>query len=445
MRKNMKSRLVGFVLALAAVWIGLAGAAFAVYEVPIYSPSLTKFSVAIPDLKNLGASKDELNLARQCADVLADDLSLSGYFKVLDRMMYLEDAKKAGLTAGSFDFHDWTLIKADTLIKGGFVVEGDSVTLELRLYDVFQRKQTLGKRYTGRLKEYRLMCHKFANEIIFLLTGEKGIFGTKIAFVSKRTGNKEVYTIDVDGQNMTQITRNGSINLSPAWSPDGKILSFTSYMKGSPQLYFIKPQPGSQPALISGRPGLNIGATWHPTDNNSLSLTLSKDGNSELYMISKAGKILSRLTVSYSIEVSPSFSPDGSKISFVSDRSGTPQIYVMNADGTGVKRLTFEGNYNVSPAWSPKGDVIAYQGLEGSSYQMYLIDPAGAQTFRLSDGVGSNEDPSWSPDGRAVVFSSTRGGDRNLYIMNIDGSYIKQLTFGKGDDTSPAWSPRPGE
>jgi len=427
-----------FVCVLAA---GLAGSASALYEVPIYSPSLTKFTVAIPDMKNLGAAKDELNLSRRIAEVLADDLALSGYFKVIDRTFYLEDPEKAGLTLGAFDFQDWTLIKADSLIKGSLVVEGESITMELRMFDVFQRRQTLGKRYTGRLKEFPVMCHKFANAVIHLLTGEKGIFGTRIAFVSKRSGHKEIYAIDVDGTNMTRITHNGSINLSPQWSPDGKVLSFTSYIQGTPFLFVTEPRAGSKPRLLSGRPGLNIGADWHPS-GDSLCLTFSKDGNSELYRISRSGQIIKRMTATWSIEVSPSWSPDGEQVAFVSDRSGSPQIYVMNADGTEAKRITFEGSYNVSPAWSPKGDQILYQGLEGSAYQIYMTDPEGTQIYRLSDGVGTNEDPAWSPDGRAVVFSSNRGGDRNLYIMSIDGSYIKRLTFGGGSDTSPSWSPR---
>lgn len=427
------------VVLLAVAWLFLGTTARAVYEVPIYEPGMQKFIIGVPLIKDTGGGPANAKLAKKMRDLLVDDLLLSGYFDVIDPALHLEKPE-AQLTPDSFDFGDWSVLRADLLIKGGFSLTSDGLAMELRLFDVVGRKQSLGKRYNGKQEDYPSMIHRFANEVIKLLTGQLGIFGSQIAFVSTRSGNKEIYTIGINGDGLTKITSRHSITISPRWSPDGKWISFTSYVDGQ-TILFKAPSGGGGAQVLSRRPGLNLGAVWSP-DGRTIALTLSQDGNSELYLIDEDGKIITRLTVSWSIEVSPTWSPDGKRLAFVSDRTGKPQIYIINRDGTGISRLTFKGSYNVSPAWSPTEDLILFQGLEGGTYQIYMTDPEAKMVYRVSDGIGSNEDASWSPDGRAIVYNSNRSGTSNLYISNIDGSFTKQLTSGNWNDSSPAWSPR---
>ena len=434
--KSRGARRLVLGLACAALVL-LPAASLAVYEVPIYQPGLTKLQIGLPDFKDL--SGGHADLGAKMRDLLADDLMLSGYFQVIDKKLYVEKPG-AGLTVGTFDFADWRVLRADALVKAGFALDGDALTLELRYFDVFGGKQTLGKRYAGKPDEWNTMIHRFGNEIMLLLTGEPGIFGTRVAFVSDRSGAKEIYTIGINGDGQAKLTANGTINLTPHWSPDGAQLAFTSYMARKPDLYRM-PSGGGKATVLSARPSLNLGGRWDP-DGRVLTVTLHETGESELFLIGNDGKIVRQLTRGQGIAVSASWSPDGSRIAFVSDRSGNPQVYVMGRDGGDVRRLTYQGSYNVSPAWSPKGDKILFQGLEGGTYQIYMTTPDGSQVFRVSDGVGSNEDPSWSPDGRSIVYASNRTGRRNLYVMNLDGSYTKQLTSGRWNDTSPDWSPR---
>jgi TolB protein len=411
--------------------------------IDIHTPSTRKLPIAIDPFKNLGTIPDKENISSQLIGVMTHDLEISGFFQIIDPKSFIENPQTAGITSDKINWTDWSTIGAEALVKGGFSLDGKNLMMEGRLFDVIQGKFLAGKRYFGKVEDFRLMAHKLVNEIIYQLTGEKSIFETKIAFVSTLSGNKEIYLMDVDGENRQRITSHRSICLSPVWSPDGKRMLFTSYKRGNPDIYLKDIFYGNE-NIISKEKGLNISPAFSP-DGKKIALTLSvEDGNSELFLINLNGNKLDRLTTDWGTDVSPSFSPDGKRIAFVSDRSGSPQIYSLNVEDKSVKRLTFEGNYNASPEWSPRGDKIAFSRMMGNKFDIYVMDPDGSNCQKLTS-IGNNEDPSWSPNGRYLIFSSDRERGKKLYIMQANGANQIRVTSGKGEDTSPAWSPMIGE
>jgi TolB protein len=407
----------------------------------IVGPGAERYPIAISPLRNLAPGDDSRKLSEGIADTIVRDLNLSGWFKVLDRSAYLENPQTSGVTLGSFDFKSWSVIGAEGLVKGGFTVQGEDLTVELRLFDVYQGKQVVGKRYTGTAKDYRRIAHRFADEIIFQFTGVQGVFNTRIAYVSTSGGRfKEIYVSHLDGSERIQVTNNRTINLSPSWSPDGRSILYTSYKEGNPSLFLFDLFSGKD-VKFSSRTGLNLGAKWSPT-GKQVAVTLERQGNTDIYLLDSSGNVVRRLTEYAGIDVSPTWSPDGRSIAFVSDRSGGPQIYIMDVDSGKTRRLTFAGGYNTSPDWSPKGDRIAYTSRVGGRFHIMTAAVQGGEPQDLTPDSGNHEDPSWSPDGRYIAFSSNRKGPYNIYIMQSNGENQQRLTASGGDDRNPAWSPR---
>jgi len=356
-------------------------------------------------------------VGRELVDLLSFDLSLAGPFNVSP-----PGAGGAG---------------ADLVLKTAYAVNGGGLTLECRLFDPVLNRDLAAKRYTGGMKELRRMGHAFSDEVLRVLSGQKGPFTGKIAYVTKLSGNKEIFVMDYDGRNPQKVTNNRSINLNPDFAPSGREIIYTSYKKGNPDLYRRELFTGLE-ARISARPGLNAMGAFSP-DGGRIALVMTKDGNSEIYLIARDGKELARLTKNPAIDVSPAWSPDGARIAFVSDRLGKPQVFIMNADGSEVRRLTTSGAYNVTPRWSPKGDRIVYARQEGSGFQIYGINPDGSQEAQLTT-LGSNEHPRWSPDGRFIVFSSTRDGSEAIYLMRADGTAQTRVSRGTISESHPTWS-----
>ena len=405
----------------------------------IVGPGETAFPIAVSPLRSDAQSAD---LGERFAEVVGRDLDFAGLFRVLDRGSFIEDPQKSGVTAEEINFADWSTIGARLLVKGTYAVHGDDVELEARLFDVAERRQLGGKRYRGARSDLRRMGHRFADEIMLILTGERGPFDSRFAFISRRGGRfKELYVMSFDGQDLKQLTRNQTINLSPGWSPDNRLVLFTSYQDGKPRLYEIEVASGRQ-RLLSALPGATYGARFAP-DGGSIAVAREvTPGNTDIVLMNPAGDVLRKLAASDGIDVSPSWSPDGRSFAFCSSRAGSPQIYVGGLDGGTPRRLTFSGSYNTSPAWSPKGDRIAYVGRVGGAFQIFVIAASGGEPQALTSSRGDNVDPSWSPDGRYIVFSSSRGGHEQLFVMDSRGEHEKQLTTGPGGDTSPAWSSR---
>jgi len=428
------------VLGIFLLMIGLTSKLVAKVYIYIDSPATTKFPIAVPHFKNLGSIPDSQHISTFLSSVISQDLEISGLFKLINPATFSEYIDNPGITGDSINWGDWSSMGAEALIKGGFYLEEDRIVVEARLFDVVRGSFITGKRYSGKPDDIRLISHKFSDEVMYRLTGQKGIFQTQIAFVSDISGKKEIYIMDFDGQNRVKVTNHRSIIISPAWSPDGRKLIFTSYRDGNPDVY-IRDLFYRQEKKVSSYRGLNIAPDWSP-DGKKIALTLSQDdGNSDIYIINLEGEKIRRLTNDWANDVSPCWSPDGKKIAFVSNRAGSPQIYIMEVKTKKVKRLTFEGKYNTSPAWSPKGDKIAFAGRRDNSFDIYTINTDGSGLRQLTFNSGSNEHPTWSPDGRHIAFTSNRTGMKKIYIMHVDGSGERVITWGKGNDTDPFWSP----
>ena len=418
------------------IWALLgAGSAVAQVRGTIVGPGATSYPIAVSPLKSSsGAEK----AADMFAEIVGKDLDLSGLFRVIDRAAYIEDAQRSGVTADTINFHDWSTIGAQALVKGTVERDGEGLVVEARLFDVVEGKQIGGKRYRAGDEELRRIAHRFADEIMQVLTGERGPFESRIAFASRRRGRfKEIYVMSLDGGDLRAVTHDGSIALAPSWSPDGRSLLFTSFASGNPSLFSI--DLGGEKRMLSSRQGLNLGGRWSP-GGRAIAVALEAGGATDIALLDPNGEVMHFVTKDRSIDVSPSWSPDGQSIVFCSDRGGGPQIYVVGADGGTPRRVTFEGSYNTSPAWSPKGDRIAYASRIGGRFQIFTVALGGGDVKRITSTRGDNEDPSWSPDGRYLVFSSTRDGSGAIYLSDAAGTKQTRLTPSGGDDSSPAWS-----
>lgn len=418
--------------------------------IDINSPSIQKINIAIPDFKDYSDSKKNPELAGAFPKVISNDLDLSGFFIPMEKSSFL-DEDGPYLTADSIRFRNWSLIGTDLLLKGGYACIGRSLEAEVRLYDAFRGQQILGKKFLGKIDDYRVLCHRIGNEIIMAVTGYKGLFLSRFAFVNRLIGDnkipsKEIFVCDFDGQNMEQVTFDGGIALLPRWSPKGDSIVYNSIKEGGTILY-SKTLSSGKIRVISGRRGLNMGACWI-SDGKKLALALSNNDNPDIYVIDLQGKILKRLTSHWGIDVSPTFSPDETKMAFISDRSGSPQVYVKDLKTGNEERLTFpdteyftfESKYNSSPDWSARNQ-IAFSGDSDSGRDIYTVNPDGKSLKRLTRDTGNNEDPCWSPDGRYIVFSSDRDGGFHLYIMNANGQNQRRISFNKGEQTAPSWAP----
>lgn len=392
--------------------------------------------IAITPFRNLNPTGGEEPLGWKLGQVIGEDLRTTGLFRILDPVTFLEDPLRAGIGPEGVDFRDWTAIGAEALIKGGFRVEGEQLEVEARLFVVVQGAMVVGKKYVGKVSDYRQIAHNFANEVLEGLTGEAGTFDTQIAFISSRLGNKEVFLMDYDGFNVRPLTRNGSTNLRPAWSPDGRQLSYTSFQKGQPALYVLELAEGRERAFPLAAE-VATGGVWSP-DGSLMAAALSRGGNADLYLLQPIGQVLRRLTDHFAIDVDPAWSPDGKSIAFTSNRSGSPQVHLMKLSGQEVQRLTFEGRYNSGPAWSPRGDRIAFAGLADGRFEIFVIHPDGSGLAQLTREAGDNTDPVWSPDGRLIAFTSTRTGEKAVHLMTAAGQGVRRLQAGE----TPAWSPR---
>lgn len=402
--------------------------------VEVTAPGNRQLKLAV-DAPRAQPSSSSVESAKQITNVLQFDMNISNVAVAESGAL---QPFSTGITAADTDFAAWLNGGYDLLVRSQYSLKGDELTVEFRLYDVPNKKLMTAKRYLGKAKEMRRFAHSFADEILLAITGEKGCFTTRIAYVSTQTGNKEISIMDWDGFNPLPLTRNGSINLNPDFAPNGREILFTSYKRGNPDLY-RRALSSTAEVPLSNRKGLNITGSWSP-DGNKIALALSKDGDAEIYTIDKNGGSPVRLTTSSALEVYPGWSPDGKQLAFVSDRFGKPQIFIMDANGGNIRRLTTSGSYNVNPRWSPKGDRIAYSRSQGG-FQIYSINPDGSGDTQLTS-EGNNENPTWSPDGRFIAFSSKRSGGDGIYVMRADGSAQTKVSIGKGSFSQPVWSPR---
>lgn len=404
----------------------------------VFASGAKKLNIAIPDF-TLVSGADPQGLAKQLPEVVGKDLTFSALFSVVSGGPALPVNNPAALREAWSNFAS---AGAHAGVLGLLALAGDRAQVEMRLHDLTSPEQRLiaSKKFEMPLAQARRLAHKIADDVVFQFTGQPGVADTKIAYLNSTSGNKEVYMMDYDAAGSTRLTSNQSINLSPSWSPDLRSIAFTSYAgSGYPYVYRLFPFERRPQQLLAGHLGINSSPAWSP-DGKLLALTLSKDGNPEIYVLTVATGALRRLTTWSGIDTEPTWSPTGREIAFISDRSGTPQVYVMEAEGANVRRLTHSG-YTTQPRWSPKGDAIAFTSREGN-FDIWAVSPDASGLRRLTAGPGDNESASWAPDGRHLVFQSNRLGRVQLFTMLADGSEQQQLSRGSGESTSGAWSPR---
>lgn len=312
--------------------------------------------------------------------------------------------------------------------QASFTVTGQSGGGELRGVVTDSRGSTiLQKTYRGGV---RAAAHAFADDIVETLTGQKGIASTKIAFVATRTGKKEIYTADYDGANIQQLTRDQSISVAPALSPDGRQLAYTGYMSGYADIYLIDLGSGSRSRIVKF-PGTNSGAAFSP-DGNRIACSVSRDGNPELYVMSARGGGAKRLTRTRGVESSPTWGPDGREIIFNSDTSGAPQLYRIGSGG-GTPRLISTGHgYNTEPTWSPDGSKVAFSVRAGGAFQVAIKPLQGGATQLVAQG----EDPVWGANSRHLIYSS----GSSLVLLDTQTGRSTPIVSGLGKVTEPTWS-----
>lgn len=429
---------------LAASFIFLAPVAgSAQLVVDVEGAQFRPFPVAVPAVSALTANKRHRAVASRLTQGLQRGVALVRALELVPPKSYVASKNEPWTQP---NYRDWQNVGASGLIRGAVEVEGESVKVGLRFYDVTGQREFMTRSYTLPKPRIHRAVHRFLDDLVQELTGEPGIFGTKITYVRRTPKGKVVHVMNVDGTDDEGLTAADALSLLPAFDPTGRYLVLTSYLKGNPDLYRLDRKTGEL-KWLSRKQGLNTGGAVSP-DGKRIALTLSLDGNTEIYVMDWGGGNLRRLTDSWGQDVSPSWSPDGKRLAFVSSRSGQPHIYVMNADGGQPRRLTFQGTYNQEPDWSPRagGQIVFTARDEFLKYDIFLVHPETGEITRLTQDEGNNESPAFAPDGQHIVFTSTRNRrqGRQLYVMDVEGRNQRRISRKNGDFETPSWGPRMG-
>lgn len=383
--------------------------------VDVDNPEEALYQIAIPNLR--GAS----NLASSGAEVIRNDLRLVSLFDVLDSRSFVANLEQEGLGIRP---PAWTAVGANGVIKGRVTREGNTINVEMRLYELSRGDApTLTRTYSGRANEMRGFMHDFANEVLRVLTGQAGAFNSRIAFARRvGPGRKDVYVASWDGSSVGRVSPDTGVSMLPSFGPGG-----IWYSRLTEFGMFITHSNAGGREIIGGD-GLNMGPS---ICNGRVYFTSTRDGNSEIYSASLDGSDVRRITRHPAIDVSPRCGPGG-RLAFVSTRHGSPQIFVMNGNGGGVQRVTYRGEHNQTPAWCMNGrdPLLAFTGRSGG-LDVFTVNISTQEYTRLTQAQGSNKDPAFSPDCRMVAFYSSRGG---IFISNPEG-LNQNLTIRGGAET----------
>jgi len=341
------------------------------------------------------------------------------------------------VAATQYDLLKFSKEQAKFYITGTLAKAGPGqAKIECKLLATSSKELVLGSSYTVPVENVRMAIHQFMDKVVYQLWAVRGIASTRMAWVTRIEGKKQIVMADYDGFNRKQVTSHNSINTMPAWSSDNSRIHFVSFRGGKPQLHEKDLATGTVRVLF---PGLE--QTFSPAVNpisDELLFAVTGDGGTDIWMGSSSSGKASRISFHRSSETSPSWSPYGTEILFSSDRGGGPQIYAMMRDGSDMRRITFMGKYNESAVWSPEGDRIAYCSMDGNNLNIYTCAIDGSDIVQLTNS-GNNEHPTWSPDGMLLAFSSNREGSSQIYIMRKDGTGVTRITTG-GENSSPVWS-----
>jgi len=384
----------------------------------------------------LAPFRDESGLKQPLTPVIAADLMRSGLFKIVDN-----SGAKPQHEPADVDYAHWRSRSANAVVIGSVTASADGrYEIRFRLMDAAQQTQLAGFSYVSGAAQLRLTAHKIADVIYEKLTSEKGAFATRIAYVARLPGKRfQLNVADSDGFAPQNILSSNEPIISPKWSPDGTRLAYVSFEQRKPVVYVQSITTGQRQAVANFF-GSNSSPAWSP-DGRRLAVVLSKDGGSQMFLISAdGGSQPQRLTSSNAIDTEPNFSPDGNSIIFTSDRGGTPQIYRIPVAGGAVQRLTFEGNYNVSARHSPDGKGITLIHRCGGRFAVAVQDFSTRQIQVLTDG-GVDESPVYSPNGRMILYASDIRGRGILGAISSDGRVKQRFTEDAGDIREPAWGP----
>lgn len=416
-----------FVTLIAAGALTTAVPGFAQFRVEVSGVGLTQMPIAV------AAFRGEPQAPQKIGAIVIADLERSGVFRAVDTAGVVADESTRP------DLTQWRQKGADSLVTGSVTRLADGrFDVRLRLWDVVRGQDLGGQSYAVTAADLRLSAHRISDFVYEKLTGEKGIFSTRIAYVTKLSQRFTLWVADADGENAQSALTSPEPIISPAWSPNGSQLAYVSFESRKPVIYSHDIASGKRRLLANFR-GSNSAPAWSP-DGRQIVATLSRDGGSQLYALDVNGGEPRRLTQSSSIDTEPAFSSDGKYIYFVSDRGGAPQIYRMTPTGGNPERVTFTGTYNISPALSPDGRWLAYISRVGGAFKLQVMELAGGTATQITD-TSADERPSFAPNSRLIVYATQQQGREALMTTTIDGKIKARLAGAGGDIREPDWGP----
>lgn len=413
---------------LIFLWLlTLMGSSWAQFKVDVAGVGLTQVPIAIAPFKG------EDSASQKPSAIVLADLERSGQFKSIA----LPGLSMDELTRP--DFQQFRQKSADALLTGSATRLADGrFEVRARLWDVVSGQERGDYRETVAAADLRLSSHRLADWVYEKLTGEKGVFATRIAYITKAAGKYSLWIADSDGENAQSALTSSEPIISPSWSPKGNQLAYVSFESRKPVIYVHELSTGKRKIMANFK-GSNSAPAWSP-DGRSLLATLSRDGGSQLFQIDVGSGEAKRLTQSGGIDTEPTYTQDGSLVYFVSDRGGSPQIYKMSSSGGAVERVTFGGSYNISPALSPDGRWLTYISRVGGQFKVQVMNLSTGQSSAITE-TSADERPSFAPNSKLIVYATVFQGREALMTSTLDGKIKAKLSGQSGDIREPAWGP----